>query len=780
MDEHNRLEGRLFALAALFLLAYAAALTLAPRVRSHDPTAPLRWAHWLGLGGWLLGGGLMLHARRRHLPQASPVLLPLALLLTGWGLLTIWRLTPALGLRQTFWLVLAALLFWLGSRRRNLLETLQEYKYLWLLGGLLLTALTLLLGRNPLGYGPRLWLQVGRFYFQPSEPLKLLLAVYMAAYLGGVAGLRRSLWPYILPTLALTLAAVGLLVTQRDLGTASLLVMIYIAALYLSSGRRRVLLVGLGLLLGLGALGYAFSDLVQLRLDIWCSPWTDPQGRGYQIIQALMALANGGLLGRGPGLGYPGLVPIAYSDFIYPALVEESGLTGAIALLGLWAVLVSSGFRIALQAENAYQRLLAASLSLYLGGQALVIMGGSSRLLPLTGVTLPFMSYGGSSLLTSFAALLLLLQVSQRRRPLPQPDLQTAPYRLLHAGLMLGLAALALTTGWWTIVRNNDLLTRSDNPRRALNARLSPRGALLDRHGQPINRTTGQAGDYRRDYLYPELLPLVGYTHPVYGETGLEAALDDYLRGERGRPAREIWQYHLLYGQPPPGLDVRLTLDAELSRLAAELLAGRPGAVILLNAESGEILALASQPSYQPSDLETLATRAEEGEAPLLNRALQGLYPVPTALWEPFRAAGFDLQARVQTVPFRLPLSRSREGLENPLLLALETAALTTGGMRPAPQLAWSVHTPQGEALLPPLGAAQPVSVLRPRTLEGWRQPHTLFWAHSAADQAVTWVIGGSLPDWPGVPLAGLVILEEHAPNEARLLLLRLLQAAVR
>ncbi len=779
MDDHHRLEGRLFLLAALFVLAYAAALTLAPRVRAHEAQAPLRLVHWIGFLGWLVSGLVMLRARRRFLPQSSPLLLPLALLLTGWGLLTIWRLTPPLGLRQTVWLGLAAFLFALGSRY-PLAESLQRYKYLWLFSGLLLTALTLLLGSNPLGYGPRLWLRVGGVYFQPSEPLKLLLAIYMSAYLGGLPGLRRSLWPYILPTLALILAAVGLLASQRDLGTASLLVMIYTAALYLSSGRRRVLVIGGGLLLGLGALGYAFSDLVRLRLSIWYNPWSDPQGSGYQIIQALMALANGGLPGRGPGLGYPGLVPVSYSDFIYPALVEESGLAGALGLLGLWALLVGAGFRLALRAENAYQRLLAATLSLYLGGQALVIMGGSSRLLPLTGVTLPFMSYGGSSLLTAFAALLLLLQVSQRARRLPLTAEQTRPYRHLHNALLAGLALLALATGWWTIVRSGDLLARSDNPRRALNARFSPRGALLDRNGRPINQTEGQAGGYVRRYAYPDLLPIVGYTHPVYGETGLEAALDDYLRGERGRPAREIWQYHLLYGQPPPGLDVRLTLDADLSQQAADLLAGRAGAVVLLEAASGQILALASQPSYHPEALEDLASLVSTEEAPLLNRATQGLYPLPPGLLAPFRAAGWPADWQRPADAFRLPLSAPRNGLDNPLLLALDAAALTNGGLRPAPEIVFSVRTPQGDALLQPPGTPQTIPLARPQALTAYQLPGTAFWAHSAANETLTWAVGGTLPEWPGQPLTAVVVLESRAPNESLLIVRRLLQAATR
>lgn len=689
-----------------------------------------------------------------------------------------------LGLRQGIWLLLASGLFWYSSRFTQWLSALQRYKYVALTGGLLLVLATLLFGRNPLGYGPRLWLQIGGVYFQPSEPLKLLLGIYLAAYLGSQPLFRRSLWPYILPTLVIQGIAAGLLVTQRDLGTASLLVGIYIIALYLANGRKRVLAIGGLLLLALGGLGYMLSELVRLRLQIWYNPWVDPQGSGYQIIQALIALANGGLFGRGPGIGYPNLVPVSYSDFIFPAIVEENGLLGAIALLGLWAIFVTEGLQIALRAANAYHRLLAGVISLWFGMQTLIIIGGSTRLLPLTGVTLPFMSYGGSSLVTTFLALLLLLQIGQQN-PIPpvQDYSRFRHWKILHGILLTGFAIAALGIGWWTVVRNDDLLARSDNPRRALNARIIARGALLDRNRQPINMTCGQPGDYKRCYRYPELLPVVGYTHPVYGETGLEAALDDYLRGEQGQPASRIWWHHLLYGQPPAGIDVRLTLHADLNRLAADLFAGRAGAAVLLNAENGEVLAMVSQPSYHPADLEDVATLTARADAPLFNRATQGLYPVPSELLEPFRAASFPTNAHIQSTAFRLPVSQPRDGLESPLLLALDTAALVTGGQRPAPKIVLSVESLQGSVPIATEAETKVIEGVQNNALQAWRlQEEPVFWAFSSAvsdeQTAITWAIGGTLPDWPGTPLAAVVVLEGHAPNETRLMILQLLRAA--
>ncbi|RME91449.1 MAG: hypothetical protein D6770_00380 [Anaerolineae bacterium] len=650
----GRIQSRLLSLAAFFLTLYAVILTLAPAVRERSWDVPLRWSHWIGLVLWVGAFALIHRQTMRYLPEHDPYLVPLAALLTGWGLLTVWRLTPAFGLRQTLWLAVGAAIFVVGLRLPADLGFLRRYKYLLLSVGLFLTALTLVFGRNPAGGGPRLWLGCCGVYFQPSEPLKLLLLAYLAAYLADQLPIRLRLFPLLFPTLLLTGLALALLLVQRDLGTASIFILLYAIMLYLSSGRRRVLVVSAGVLLAAVLVGYFLVDLVRLRVTTWLNPWLDPSGESYQIVQSLLAIANGGLLGRGPGLGSPTLVPVAHSDFIFAAIAEETGLLGTLALLGLIAFLLSRGMRIALRAPDRFRRLLAAGLTAYLGVQSLLIIGGNLRLLPITGVTLPFLSYGGSSLLTSFLALLFLLliggDVEQEPAPLPQPF----PYLVLSALLSLGLFTLALADGWWAVVRGPDLLTRTDNPRRAIADRYVPRGALLDRHDTPINVTRGEVGDYTRLYLYPDLAPITGYTHPIYGQAGLEATLDPYLRGLRGNPSTLIWWDHLLYGQPPPGLDVRLSLDLDLQHLADQALTGHAGALILLNAANGEILVMASHPSFDPNALD------EEGErlltdptSPLLNRAAQGRYPVDAAL-SPFLLAAADERA-LPDVPAGLP-----------------------------------------------------------------------------------------------------------------------------
>lgn len=218
--------------------------------------------------------------------------------------------------------------------------------------------------------------------------------------------------PYLAPLLVMWGLCVILLVWQRDLGAASLFFIVFLGMLYLASGQARYLLAGLLLLLIGGLLGYVLFDVVRLRVDAWLNPWPETRTRAFQIVQSLYAVAAGGVLGRGLGLGAPTLVPVAHSDFVFAALTEEFGLAGAFAVIAGFAVLVVRAARAAILAHTAFRTLLAGGIALVFGAQALIIMGGNIRLIPLTGVTLPFLSYGGSSLLVSFIMIGLLIQVS--------------------------------------------------------------------------------------------------------------------------------------------------------------------------------------------------------------------------------------------------------------------------------------------------------------------------------------------------------------------------------
>jgi len=788
MVERN--QSSLLKLAGVFLALFAIILSLSPSVRERAWDVTYRWQHWVGFLAWV---GIFTFAHvetKRHLPERDPYLLPVAALLTGWGLLTIWRLTPEFGLRQTLWMLGTVGLLALSLRFPLDLEIVRRYKYILLTGGLILTSLTLIFGTNPAGAGPQLWLGCCGFYLQPSEPLKLLLVGYLAAYLADRLPARDRLIPLLFPTLFVTGLALMLLLVQRDLGTASIFILLYATVVYIAIGRKRVLVTSIFMLLVAGLVGYFSINLIHLRIDAWLNPWLDPSGRAYQIVQSLLSIANGGILGRGPGLGSPTLVPISHSDFIFTAITEENGLAGVIGLLALLALLIGRGLRAALMAPDRFRRLLATGITAYFSIQSLLIIGGNLRVLPLTGVTLPFVSYGGSSLLTSFAALLVLLMISNKTEEEPAPLVSPLPFYLISASIGLGLVVMSLGAGWWTILRSEDLLNRTDNPRRAISDRYVERGALLDRENTPINETQGETGNLLRVYLYDPLAPVVGYTHPIYGQAGLEASLDNYLRGLQGNPASLIWWDRLLYGTPPPGLDVRLSIDLSLQREADRLLGEHKGAIVLLNAKTGEILVMASHPGFDPDQLDGQDNALSSDEdAPLLNRATQGRYSPESAL-EPFSQALFGEKTSIGeserselydalgffTEPqARMPVaaaSRSEKNMRvSPLQMALATAAISNNGIRPPARIALAVSTPQqGWVVLPALD--EPVEALPGPFARETAQAFTdesPYWSHTSItnDPPLTWYLSGTLPDWNGTPLALVVLLEEKSPRVA-------------
>ena len=850
-SSNDQKQASLLQLSALFLLLYSIILTLAPAVRLHSWSVAYRWNHWIGFAVWLAGVWVVYSQLKHWLPDHDPFLFPITSLLMGWGLLTIWRLDAAMGARQTLWLAISMLVFAGGLRINHLLVFLRRYKYLWLTAGLLLTGLTFLFGTYPGGFGPRLWLGCCGAYLQPSEPLKLLMIVYLAAYLADRILIQFGLMEMLTPTLLMIGAALALLVAQRDLGTASLFILIYTAVIYMASGRRRMLVISLLILLTAGLIGYQLFDVVRIRVDAWINPWLDPSGRSYQIVQSLMAVASGGFFGHGPGLGSPGVVPVAHSDFIFASIAEETGLLGSIGLLAIYALLVSRGFRAALYASNNYRRYLAAGITTYLIVQAILIIGGNLRLLPLTGVTLPFVSYGGSSLLTASISLLILTLTTSHSEEEPAPLPNPTPYLFTSGALLLGLLALALAAGWWGIIRNEDLLARAENPRRVIADRFVSRGALLDRNNNPIASTTGKAGEFTRKYEYPPLSNSTGYNSPLYGQAGLEAGLDDYLRGIRGNPASLIWSDDLIYGQPPPGLNVRLTIDLETQKQADDLLAGHKGALVLLNARSGEILAIASHPSFDANQLDaSWNDLTQDPNAPLLNRATQGLYPPGPAIG-PFLLALNNVRGNKITLPGslfftdksikypcavnpQLPLTTAgvvasgcpaplvqigeavgKETLENlftslgffetpslplqqasppkedisqydlaaigqenltvtPLQMALAAAALSNDGMRPTPQIASAVLTPQQGWLVLPQDPGQETVLTEEAaaTALSLAGDNGSYWQTVAlarsGDEELTWYVGGTLPEWKGTPLAIAILLEEGNPDLAQ------------
>jgi cell division protein FtsW (lipid II flippase) len=724
----------------------------------------------------------------RKLPNRDPYILPIGALLTAWGLLTIFRLEPGFGFRQSIWLLTILGIMVAGLYLPSDLGFLRRYKYLWLTGSLVLTGLTLFLGVNPMGYGPKMWLGCCGLYLQPSEPLKLLLVAYLAGYLAdrfpylalSTSIKFREILGLLAPTLMMTGLAMALLVIQRDLGTASLFFMLFASIVYVASGRSSLLFISAVLVIAAGVAGYSLFDVVKLRVDAWINPWLDPSGGSFQIIQSLMALANGGLVGRGPGLGSPTLVPLAHSDMIFSAIAEEYGLTGVIALLLLFGILAYRGLRAGLLAADAYRSYLAVGLTTYLVGQALVIMAGGLRLLPLTGITLPFVAYGGSSLVTSFIALLLLLHISAssqkmdtmsetRAGSLPGAG-QVKSFSILGLLFFLGIFLAAVTSGWWAIIRSPEILSRTDNPRRAITDRWVLRGEIYDRNMQLINASSGQPGSYERRTYYPDLSNIVGYTDPIYGQSGLEASMDGYLRGLEGVSTQDLWWNHLVYGQPPPGRDIRLSIDLGLQEFIDKQLRSYLGAVVLMDAASGEILAMSSSPTFNANQLKDVwQSIISDTRSPLLNRAIQGRYPVGD-LEKRLLQQGFDALALARNPQMYLNLEENSGTLfgYSPLQLAWIANIISNDGLQPGPRLVTAYAPAQDDwLLLPVLETPQRVLTTAEvdQVVKRMDLVQEVFWevvqiVEEEQSPSVTWYVGGTIPGWEGRSLTLVVLIE--------------------
>jgi len=620
---------RLLIWAALFLLLLSIILTLSPAVKYRSWDVDYHWWHWIGYLLWLGSSIFIHHSIKAHLQDSDPFIFIIAQLMTGWGLLTIWRLNPIFGFRQTLWLSICTIVLITLIRTPSILDRLKRYKYFWLTAGLSLITLTFFFGTYPGGIGPNLWLGFYGVYFQPSEFLKIILIFYLASYFSEKQSGSFDFIHTIIPTTVLVLASLIILVGQRDLGTALIFIAIYIFIVYFVFGRKRILIFG-GFLLGLSAIaGYILIDLIRIRFQAWILPWGDTQSSSYQIIQSIISFAAGGLFGTGIGLGYPNLVPLSHSDFIFTAIAEESGLIGSIGYISLLVIFLFRGIKISIESKNRFHRYLAAGITTYIIAQSILIIGGNIRLIPITGVTLPFVSYGGSSLITSYLALSMLLIISSKKEKQHNLVANSTPFRIVAAIFAFCLIAITFTIGWWGIIRGNDLQNRSDNLRHLISNNYVKRGQILDRNNLIIAETLGEPGSFQRYYQYIPLSNSVGYIHQKYGLHGIEKEYDDYLSGIKGYPAYTLWMNYLLYDHPPDGRPIRLTLDINLQRAVDGLIKETQGAAVVLNAESGEILAISTYPFFNANQLEENWENWNKSEnAPFLNRASQGAYPI--------------------------------------------------------------------------------------------------------------------------------------------------------
>jgi peptidoglycan glycosyltransferase len=362
-------------------------------------------------------------ANRRLAPAADATLLPIAALLNGIGFVFIARLDEKLAGLQATWTAVGILAY-IGTlvvvRRARDLE---RYRYTFMLVGIGLLMLPLVPGFGREINGARIWASVGPVNFQPGEFAKVVLAIFFASYLVE----RRELlgmvtWPkmrpflpdpkFLGPVLLAWVASLVVMTMEKDLGSSLLFFALFIVLLWVATERTAYL--GVGAVLFAGGAWFAYSSFAHVhdRVRFWLDPWRDASGKGFQAIQGWFALAWGGTAGTGLGLGNPDRVPVATTDFIFAAIGEELGLLGTVAIIVSFVLLIGAGLRIAIRADPPFEKLLAAGLTALLGIQAFIIMAGVTRLLPLTGVTLPFVSYGGSSLVANYVLLALLVRIS--------------------------------------------------------------------------------------------------------------------------------------------------------------------------------------------------------------------------------------------------------------------------------------------------------------------------------------------------------------------------------
>ncbi|HZU72866.1 MAG TPA: FtsW/RodA/SpoVE family cell cycle protein [Acidimicrobiales bacterium] len=374
---------------------------------------------------------------RRLAPDATPILLPLAALLNGVGWVFIARLDSHLAALQAMWTAIGVAVYVATLAVIRPLQVIERYRYLIALAGiaLLLMPLAPKLGQNI--NGARLWVRLGPLTFQPVELAKIALAVFFASYLVEkrdlLAGPSMRIGNRLLPDprpfgpLVLMWAMSMLVMTaERDVGFSLLIFVLFIALLWIATGRAVYLGIGAVLfVLGSVAASELFSHVHQ-RIAVWINPWPHATSSGYQAVQALYAMGTGGVAGTGLGLGRPQLIPVVVSDYIFAAIGEELGLMGTTAVLIAFVLLVGTGLRIALRSRAEFPKLLAAGLTAIVGFQAFFIMAGVVRLLPVTGVTLPFVAYGGSSLISNYIIIALLVRLSHEQVSAPAPARQVA------------------------------------------------------------------------------------------------------------------------------------------------------------------------------------------------------------------------------------------------------------------------------------------------------------------------------------------------------------------
>lgn len=638
-------------------------------------------------------------AERILAPGADPAILPIVFVLSGIGITFVTRLKPELAMNQLMILFASIALMVVTLALVRNLDMVRRYKYTFGIIGIVLLLLPMFVGTTI--YGSKLWISIpGIGTIQPGEFAKIFIVLFLAGYLSEnrellsisnhkFLGLKIPRFRLLLPLLVVWGVCMAIVAFERDLGSALLFYTVFLMMLYVATGRVSYVVIGILLLL-IGGFGmYQIMDHVQVRFNIWLNPFADPQGDGYQLVQSLYSLADGGLVGVGIGRGLSSSIPVVESDFIFSAIGEEMGLLGGAAVLLLFMLFAVRGLTVAARAKSDLAAFIASGLTASISFQAFLIVGGVTRLIPLTGVTLPFMSQGGSSLLASFIIVALLMRAGDEatgrnvelagtgtgQAEAPTPSLTAAGVskagtrifgavsgsavgsharpgsRVRRRALdtpesgVLGRVALAkrltrevvLFTGLFALLIGNLTYIQvvmaktyqemPNNNHTIAKAAYIKRGSIITSDGVTLAESLQQEdGTYVRSYPNGNMAAhTVGYFSNQYGASGIEASQNETLTGSQDYSS---WQNAInsLAGISQPGNSVQLTIDSRIQAAAELALSGKRGAIVVLDPRTGAVLAKASAPSYDNSDVSALMGGTDDGDQSLFDRATQALY----------------------------------------------------------------------------------------------------------------------------------------------------------
>lgn len=576
--------------------------------------------YWWQLGSiWLALVVIVVVMTRYRLPAAALVNASV-LLVIGW--LFMLRIDAQLGWEHWRGIMLGLLTFVISLR-----FDWGNFRFKYLAGAsvLLLLLLTVLFGES--SGGAKAWLRIGGLRFQPVEIARIGLLLFTAVYFDDYRALlfnrTRPQLKHWVPVLILLCVLFLFLTVQRDLGPALLFFLTFVSLVFYCDFNWLTILIVMTAAAGSASVAWLGFDHVQQRIQIWLNPWAEPTGLGYQIVQGLFAIHNGGLFGRGLGFGLGINIPAVHTDYVLALVCEELGLVGATAVFAFYLVLLFFGLKTAIGLKGKGQILAVGIVTLW-GYQVFLVAGGILKVVPLTGMTLPFVSYGTTSIIANMCLLGILTRLAVPAEAGASSRQEGRKFKRFFGLVIIMFAILWGAIVYWQLIRA-DLADSPHNPRVMLLYR-SKRGSVYDRNGQLLASSDLEAGQYiRRYHGHPSLSHVIGYFHPRYGMTGLEAEYNLQLAKEK---------------------DLYLTIDAKLQAAIDQYMHSYQGAVIVMKSNTGEILALYSTPYVDPNYLDHFWEQYQKDQnSPFHNRAVNGVYPPGSTIKPLLLAAAYQTGA---------------------------------------------------------------------------------------------------------------------------------------